>query len=174
MSNCGQQFVNTQCNYVNDYECDRKCNIMKLKDEYNKELKQYYIEYNKYLNLKFGKNSSTQQQTTAESLVKPVIVQINTNLNKILADLKNNIKNTQSKIKTQEMNVHSKNKNINSKNSQIKIQIEEIEKRQKELDTKNRMIETSIERNRYKRNVMYIMIILSILLGVFIIKSLNV
>lgn len=168
MSNCGQLFINTQCNYVDDYKCERKCNITKLKEKYNLELQNYYAEYNKYLNLKFGNHSTKQQQITADTIVKPQIVRINANLNKMLSDLKTNIKNTQTSIQIQEKNITSKNKDINVKNSQIKEQLEEIEKRREELDTKNRMIETSIQRNRYKSNVMYLLIIVSIILSIVI------
>ena len=52
MSSCGDDFIKTQCNYKNDYECQRKCNISKLKELYDKQLNQYSIISSLHLMLK--------------------------------------------------------------------------------------------------------------------------
>ena len=44
--NCDQNFIKVNCNNKNDYNCQRKCNIIKLKNVYNKTLNEYYNTYN--------------------------------------------------------------------------------------------------------------------------------
>ena len=151
MSSCSQEFIRTQCNYKNDYECRRKCNISKLKELYEKELNNYYTQYNKYLQYKYDRSSSSKQ-AEAENVIKPKVIRINNNLNKILADLKKNIEHTQELIQQQEGDINTKNNNIYKRNKQITDQYNTIVSRQDELESKNRQIDTGIERNQYKRN----------------------
>ena len=174
MSSCSQEFIRTQCNYKNDYECRRKCNISKLKELYEKELNNYYTQYNKYLQYKYDRSSSSKQ-AEAENVIKPKVIRINNNLNKILADLKKNIEHTQELIQQQEGDINTKNNNIYKRNKQITDQYNTIVSRQDELESKNRQIDTGIERNQYKRNTMYFLIflnivIISVLAGILIKK----
>ena len=165
MSSCDAEFIKTQCNYKNDYECRRKCNIMKLKELYSKELQRYYTEYNKYLELKYDRSANkSRNQALAESTVRPKVVKINSNLNKILSDLRSNIEHTQELIKTQEQSISTKNNNIYKRNNQITNQFNNITERTDELKSKERQIETGVERNQFKRNTMYFMILLNILI----------
>merc|ERR1712072_723506 len=146
MSSCGDDFIKTQCNYKNDYECQRKCNINNLKELYDKQLNQYYTEYQKYLTYKYDKSSSSsQKQALAENVIRPKVIQINNNLNKILTDLKKNIDHTHDLITQQEGDIASKNNTLYSRNKEITKQYDTISSRKDELDSKERMIDTGIE-----------------------------
>ena len=50
---CDANFIRKECNYKNDYQCQRKCNMSKLKELYNSELQSYYNNYNEYLRYKY-------------------------------------------------------------------------------------------------------------------------
>jgi hypothetical protein len=162
MSKCGQQFINTQCNYVDDITCQNKCLLYQLKTEYNKTLQEYFMEYSNYLQLKFGTNATEQTKTNADTNIKPKVISLNTTLNNILSELKNQTLNIQNTINNQEKIISSKNKDIKNKNDLINNQLELINQKENELNSKHRMLTTGIERNKYKRNVTYLFIIVII------------
>ena len=165
---CDANFIKTHCNYKNDYECQRKCNILKLKGLYTKELDNYYKTYQTYLNLKYSRGSGSSRgywRAVAESKWRPKVVAINRRLNKILDDLKNNIEHTQSLIDTQEKEIQKKNDVIYKRNRKISKLNSEITEKSDEFVSKEQQIESGIERNNFKRNSMYILIALIVLVA---------
>ena len=91
--NCDQNFIKVNCNNKNDYNCQRKCNIIKLKNVYNKTLNEYYNTYNTYLTFKNKKGIRERwQRNYADNKLRPKIIKLNTRLNKVLIDIKKNIK----------------------------------------------------------------------------------
>jgi len=163
MSNCGQNFINTQCNYVNDISCKNKCDLKNLKQQYNQELQTYFKEYNTYLKLKYGSSSTKQQKNTADTVIKPKVIQLNNNLNNVLQQLKTKISNTQNTINTQEQTITSKNIDIQQKNILINNQLNLIKEKETELNSKHQMLVSGVEINKYKNNVTYLFIILIVL-----------
>jgi len=162
---CNEEFIKTQCNYKNDYECQRKCNISKLKDLYNSELQNYYSEYNKYLEYKYDRTSqASRKKAEAENIIRPKVIRINSVLNKILSDLKKNINYTQNMISQQEVDIDNKNNDIYNRNIKITNQFNTITKKKQELGSKKAMIDSGIERNKYKRNTMYFLIVLNLII----------
>jgi septal ring factor EnvC (AmiA/AmiB activator) len=162
---CGFEFIKKHCNYKNDYMCQRKCNIHKLKQLYNKELRNYYKIYNTYLEMKYSTgNNAVEQRQLAEKEWRPLIVTINKKLNKILKDLKKNIDNTQKLIKSHKKTILVKNNNILTQNKFITRQDDIIKQKYDEYLSKERQVDTGEERNKYKKNTMILMIILNIIL----------
>lgn len=162
---CGFEFIKKHCNYKNDYMCQRKCNIQKLKDLYNEELRNYYKTYNTYLELKYSTgNNAVENRQIAEQEWRPLIVTQNTKLNKILQDLKKNITHTQNLINSQKKKISIKNNNILSQNKYITHQDDMIQQKYDQYLSKERQVDTGIERNKYKKNTMILMIILNIIL----------
>ena len=87
--NCSKNFIRDKCNNHNDLTCERKCNISKMQELYNKELEKYYNEYNKYLQYKYDRSSDkSRKKMLAESVIRPNIIKINNNLNNILIRLR--------------------------------------------------------------------------------------
>jgi len=170
---CDSNFIRRECNYKNDYECQRKCNISKLRELYNSELQNYYTTYNEYLKYKYDRSSNQAiMRARAESELRPKVVRINRRLNKVLTDLKSNIEHTQSLIKKQEGDIKVKNNLIYRRNNRLSKMNDTINGRSDELQTKERQMETGGERNSYKRLSMYVLIILNILAIVFLTRYL--
>ena len=176
MNNCSQKFIRDRCNNNNDITCQRKCNINKLEDLYNKELQKYYLEYNKYLHYKYDRSSKKSiNKHLAETVIRPNIVRINDNLNNILIKLKKHIANTHNLIQQQKNEINNKNNNIYRQNNKIKQQVNLLDKRDSDLLSKERQVKVGLDRNLYKRNIMYFVIIINIILfggvGYLLIKN---
>ena len=76
-----------------DYTCQRKKNIKKLKDMYETGLTKYYTAYNQYLQHKYDRSSNRAwKRMYAEKTLRPKVENLNNYLNKILTNMKNNIK----------------------------------------------------------------------------------
>tara|TARA_Y100000385_G_scaffold289930_1_gene361061 strand:+ start:14713 stop:15279 length:567 start_codon:yes stop_codon:yes gene_type:complete len=146
---------------ITNYECARKCNIHQLKEIYEKTLQTYYVDYNKYLSLKF----SSQASDVANSKeIEPKIMANKEMMNKVLQALRQNISETQNSIDTHSTEIKSKNWDIADRNKNITKQYHTLENRKNELEGKLRMIDTGIERNHYKRNMILFLIVINILI----------
>ena len=70
-----------------DYTCQRKKNIFRLKDLYEKELNNYYNSYNQYLQYKYDTSRDANwKRNYAETRLKPKVKGINANLNRMLKE----------------------------------------------------------------------------------------
>jgi hypothetical protein len=159
--NCNENFVRTNCNNKNDYNCQRKCNIFKLKNVYNKIINEYYNVYSIYLKYKNRKNK--WYKNYADNTLRPKIIKLNTRLNIVLKNLKKNIKNTDELIGNQELNINNQNNQIYNKNNLINKQIDNINNAETNLTNKKGQIETGSLRNRYNITSIIILILLNII-----------
>ena len=153
-------YENNDGKKINKFECSRLCNITKLRNIYKEELNRYYEAYNKYLTIKFNQNDSNRAENASE--IEQDIISHKENLSKILDSLKNNIVITDSKIQEYNQDIINTNDNIADRNSEITDQYLTLKNRQDELEGKYRMIDTGIERNHYKRNVILVLIFINI------------
>ena len=172
MSNCGQQFINTRCGYINDSICSSKCELHQLKQQYNQLLQQYFTEYNNYLQALFGQNATDATKTNAISVIKPKVISLNTQLNGILTKLKDTTTTIQTNINNQEVTITSMNTDIINKNKLINTQLQLIKQKEDELQSKHKMISSGIERNNYKRNVIYLFIVIIVIILIVIVNIL--
>ena len=81
--------------------------------------------------------------------------------------LYNDINSTQSFINNQMSNISVLQGELQGKNDQLFGQAEEISNKKKLLDTRNRMLQLSVERNVYKKKIIYTLF--SIILAILII-----
>uniref|UniRef100_A0A6C0EK19 Uncharacterized protein n=1 Tax=viral metagenome TaxID=1070528 RepID=A0A6C0EK19_9ZZZZ len=172
--NCSKKFIMDKCNNNNDFHCQRKCNISKMEELYNKELQKYYLEYNKYLHYKYDRTADkSRKKLLAETVIRPNIIKINNNLNNILINLKKHIKNTNNLIQGQKHEIANKNNNIYRQNTKIKHQINLLKEKEDSILSKERQVDTGLDRNRYKRNSMYVIFIINIILFISVGYLLN-
>ena len=159
--------INSSSDFIGcDYNCQREKNILELKQLYNKELNFYYDLYNQYLKYRFnhgGGKNSYWKINYAESQIKPKVAASNKRLNKILNELKGNIDATNSQISKQTAEIKEKTMLIHDKNRKILVQDQDIDEKQDMMDTKDGQIEFGSQRNFYKRNVMYLLIVLNVI-----------
>ena len=148
-----------------DYTCQRKKNIVKLRDLYEKELNNYYNSYSTYLKYKYDNSGDRAwKKNYAETTLRPKVVAINKNLNDILRQLKRNINYTNKMINRHKRLVTNKTSSVMQKNKTIKHQDNYIEDRNVDLLSKNRQVEFSKERNSYKRMMLIVLVIINLIL----------
>ena len=148
-----------------DYTCQRKKNISRLRDLYERELNNYYNSYNQYLKYKYDNSRDAGwKRNYANTKLKPKVQQINANLNNMLRELKKNIKNTDELIGRQKRILGNKTNNIYQKNKVINGQDNLVEDKNNELSSKERQVEFSVERNRYRRIMLFVLLIINVAL----------
>jgi hypothetical protein len=146
------------------YEHRRAINIEKLGERYNQTLAQYLNSYNQELVAK-SMNADDQQ---------PLATQRNnfeTELQKLQKSLEQNNEHTNQLIKQQTQDIESKTKAIEQKNKMINSQTEYIDDKNRIMNSRERQIELGVQKNIYKRNIMYFLVfvnvlVLCILLGI--------
>ena len=149
-----------------DYTCQRKKNIFRLKDLYEKELNNYYNSYNQYLQYKYDTSRDANwKRNYAETKLKPKVKAINANLNRMLKELKKNIKYTDDLITRQKRILTTKGNSVQQKNRIIHSQDVLVEDKNNDLTGKERQIEFSLERNSYRRIMLFVLLIINIILA---------
>ena len=149
-----------------DYTCQRKKNIFRLKDLYEKELNNYYNSYNQYLQYKYDTSRDANwKRNYAETRLKPKVKGINANLNRMLKELKKNIKYTDDLIARQKRILKTKGNSVQQKNKIIHSQDVLVEDKSNDLSSKERQIEFSLERNSYRRIMLFVLLIINIILA---------
>ena len=90
-----------------------------------------------------------------------------------LSNVQTNIINTQAQIDKQNSQIEQKVQQLETKQKQIYGQSQEIEEKIKLLDTRNRMLQLSIDKNIYKKKVIYTLlaIIIGIVVGMLLLFS---
>jgi hypothetical protein len=153
-----------------DFECQRKENINKLRELYERELNNYYNGYNKYLQYKFDKSSERAwKRNFAETTLKPKVEKTNKRLNRILNSLKMNIKKTEKLINVQSRNVDNKTFVIHKKNKQIKQQDNVLSTQGGSVLSRKEQIRFTTERNGYRRMMIIVLILVNLgLVGVLL------
>ncbi len=146
---------------ITNYECARKCNIHQLREIYENTLKSYYEDYNKYLSYKYSSDPANNAESKE---IEGKIIKNKENMNNVLQALRSNINETQENIVQHTNEIKSKNWDIADRNKNITKQYHTLENRKNELEGKLRMIDTGIERNHYKRNMILFLIIINILI----------
>ena len=139
------------------YISKRQGNLNDLRTIYQNLLTEYDDEYSKFLEAPIN--------STAGNIAKEKVTTINKKLNSILDELKNNIKRTDDMIESQSRLVDSKTDVIMQKNKDIDTQDKYVANSNIELVSKKKQNEFSVERNRYKRIILVILIIINVLLG---------
>tara|TARA_B110000208_G_scaffold125989_1_gene153514 strand:+ start:83 stop:553 length:471 start_codon:yes stop_codon:yes gene_type:complete len=139
------------------YISKRQGNLNDLRTIYQNLLTEYDDEYSKFLEAPIN--------STTGNIAKEKVTTINKKLNSILDELKNNIKKTDDMIESQTRLVDSKTDVIMQKNKDIDTQDKYVATSNIELVSKKKQNEFSVERNRYKRIILVILIIINVLLG---------
>jgi len=148
-----------------DINCQRKQNVNRLRELYNKEVDNYYKSYNQYLEYKSDTSpDSSWKKNYAETTLRPQVETINTRLNSVLEELKKNIQSIESQIKSQEREVTKYNENIQSKIGNIQQLNQQIEEYRKELTSKDRQVMFTEERHKYRKIMIIALVIVNIIL----------
>lgn len=131
-----------------------------LRTRYLKTSNEYNQKYQEYLSAKYATNPDTG---------------VVTQLAKTVSDLDGKLKDIIARIKNQESNVgqqlfdtssaiERKTFSIYDKSKNLDIQQDEIIRKRDELYSKQKQIEMGIQKNKYRRNVIIVLIIVNILM----------
>ena len=170
--NCMASLVpldNQDSNDSNNYLGKRNSNIKTLENQYNNELSKYLNAYNTYLlNRSMLKNSppgsATQSQlATATDKAKKEVLDSRRVLKQMQKDLEINNKKTNDVISFQSKNISEKANKIKEKDQHILEQSRIIDEKTKLLNSRTRQIELGITKNKYKRNVMWMLVATNII-----------
>lgn len=164
------------CGGINDTICEKKCEMVKMKEQYEILLKQYYDVYSEYLSFDNAKVNITYNRQQAERKRQDL-----NNLQTQLTNIQNSLK----------LRITNTNNSINQTENDIDILDSEMIKRYRDVDEKNqnmndlkqeynsrkRQIELNLEKHRYRRNIMWGFIIINciafVILVVFLYKNLK-
>ena len=75
--------------------------------------------------------------------------------NRNIDTIKSRINKTRMNIANQQLSIKDMDRELNGKNNQIFGQSSQIENKKKLIDTRNMMLQLSIDRNIYKKKVIY-------------------
>ena len=150
------------------YESVRSKNIEQADDKYNNLLSQYLNDYNKYLVLKGLQENSNpaddaQDFTTALTDAESKYTNSKTALQALATNIEKNNDTSQDLIKNQSKDIENKTKSILIKNKLITEQTKIIDDRNSVMNSRSRQIQLGVEKNIYKRNIMYFLIFVNII-----------
>ena len=100
---------------------------------------------------------------------QPIIKSMNNQLNNV----KTNILSTQAQIDQQTSEIEKKTLQLEEKQKQVFGQSQELDDKTRLLETRNKMLQLSIERNAYKKKVIYslLAVIIAFLVGMLFFYS---
>lgn len=155
------------------YESIRTKNIEQADDKYNNLLSQYLNDYNKYLVLKGLQENSNpsdtaQDFTTALSEAQTKYEQSKQELEDLADNIEKNNEESQTLIHNQTKDIENKTKTIQLKNNLITGQTKIIDDRNAIMNSRTRQIQLGVEKNLYKRNIMYFLIFINVIVVVIL------
>lgn len=153
----------TTCRSTESEElCQRRNDMESLKKEYKKLLDDYYKEYTtflKYSNARGNKAFALAQATNANiryTKIKDKLAEMGKKITALIQDASDKINGARTQIKMLDDEMYEKNTNILQKQKNI-------DSMQTEYDTRMQQINSNIEKNRYRRNVMWVFIVSNVI-----------
>ena len=151
------------------YEKVRSSNLDGIDNTYNQYLADYLNEYNRYLVLKGLQENADPSSadsvnfTDALNTSEKNYINNRSKLEDLSEEIENNNKYSQELIDKQTKDIENKTKTIYQKNNLIGEQTKIIDDRNKIMNSRVKQIQAGIEKNLYKRNVMYFLIAVNII-----------
>ncbi len=125
----------------------------KLIDNYESLSKQYQAAYHDYL-------KKTYEGSNDQAAARKILTELNSKLTQASTSASNDAMKT---FETAQ-NVEKKTLQIYEKAKLLDLQKDLIEKKNDELHSKRRQIEMGIQKNRYRRNLIYFLLVLNVVL----------
>jgi hypothetical protein len=132
-----------------------------LRAKYFETSEKYAKLYQQYLDEKFSSNEEQQKKALKTYNELKVIDQ---NLREIMEKLKKSTDAISNKILESSEAIERKTFQIYEKSKTLDIQQDLIQRKNDELHSKKKQIEMGIQKNKYRRNLIFVLLILNILL----------
>lgn len=136
-------------------------NSESLRSTYFKTSEQYAKLYQKYLDQKFSSNAEEQKASLTTYNELKVI---DTTLRSIMDKLKSSTDSISNKILESSESIERKTFQIYEKAKTLDIQQDLISQKNEELHSKKKQIEMGIQKNKYRRNLIFVLILLNVIL----------
>lgn len=120
----------------------------------------YNQKYQDYLTAKYATNPDTGVVTSLARAVS----ELDSNLTRTINDIKNQESNVGQQLFDTSSAIERKTFSIYDKSKNLDIQQDEIVRKRDELYSKQKQIEMGIQKNKYRRNVIIVLIIVNILM----------
>ncbi len=146
------------------YESVRAKNLEHADNDYNTLLAEYLDNYNNYLVIK-GLEANSGSTGSGGALIEAE-TKYQGSKNKLDAfanDIEKNNTHSQNLIEKQTKDIQNKTMAIQVRNKQISEQSKIIEDRNGIMNSRTRQIQMGVEKNLYKRNIMYFLIFINII-----------
>lgn len=131
-----------------------------LRTRYLKTSNEYNQKYQEYLAAKYVTNPDTGVVTQLAKTVSD----LDGKLKAIIAQIKNQESNVGQQLFDTSSAIERKTFSIYDKSKNLDIQQDEIIRKRDELYSKQKQIEMGIQKNKYRRNVIIVLIIVNILM----------
>jgi hypothetical protein len=131
-----------------------------LRTRYLKTSNEYNQKYQDYLTAKYATNPDTGVVTQLAKTVSD----LDGKLKAIIAQIKNQESNVGQQLFDTSSAIERKTFSIYDKSKNLDIQQDEIIRKRDELYSKQKQIEMGIQKNKYRRNVIIVLIIVNILM----------
>ncbi len=152
------------------YESVRAKNLEQADSQYNNLLADYLNNYNRYLVLKGLQENAAPGTDFNEALnqAEDKYKTAKNNIDSYAEDIENNNKHSQDLIEKQTKDIQNKTMAIQMRNKQISEQGKIIDDRNGIMNSRTRQIQMGVEKNLYKRNIMYFLIFINIVVLVIL------
>lgn len=159
--NCGTSFIDSRCGGNNDIVCERKCEMSGMKTKYEALLEQYYVVFADFLKFNNARGNETYNQRQASTKQRE-LNDIQRQLTQIQTSLQQKIDATNSKINITKKEINKLDSELYEHNSTLLTQEKNIQRLRDEHASRMQQVNMNIEKNRYRKNVMYFFIALNI------------
>lgn len=136
-------------------------NQSSLRAEYFKTSDEYAREYQKYLELKYSKDTANRAKADA---IYARLQDIDNKLRTLLDQVKNQEGDIGSQLLDANTAIERKTFQIYEKSKTLDLQNDEIARKQEELHNKQKQVEMGVQKNRYRRNVIIFLTIVNLIM----------
>jgi len=145
-------------------------NQQNLKAQYFETSQEYAREYQKYLDLKYSKNSGDEAKA-ADVYVR--LQEIDKKLKRLMEQVELKPNDVGSQLLETNVAIERKTFQIYEKSKTLDKQKNEIQHKQQELSNRQKQIEMGVQKNKYRRNVIIFLTVINLIMLALIYKFYN-
>jgi hypothetical protein len=145
-------------------------NQQNLRAQYFETSQEYAREYQKYLDLKYSKNSGDEAKAVD---VYARLQEIDKKLKKLMEQVEMKPNDVGSQLLETNVAIERKTFQIYEKSKTLDKQKNEIQHKQQELRNRQKQIEMGVQKNKYRRNVIIFLTIINLVMLALIYKFYN-
>ena len=143
---------------------------------FQRKLKEYYDLYSRHLKqLKIIASKPNPHNEMAQIVrrnERPILDK-EREIKNLLRSIQDRIKNSESHVKERKTTISKNNQDIDRLKKQLNVQEKKILEKQTELGSKKKQLEVGSDTNKYRKHILYLLIIFNVFLAVVIVLLLK-